>query len=375
MAPELALEALDRTKRGSLVLDPMCGSGTVLKHAIANGHHAVGFDLDPLAIMISRVSCRHLNASHVMTRAMALLERVSQEDEVHLPWIDLDPETDNFTRYWFAATQRKSLRKLAYGLHGTRGPTADLLRVALSRTIITKDRGASLARDVSHSRPHRVRDWNDYDVFDGFLDAAARIAAIVDQVRHRSATVLCADARSLPRRFDAKADLIITSPPYLNAIDYMRAHRMSLVWFGYRISELRDIRATTVGAERKAVSPSGSRLVAYDGLTNRQKGMLDRYAADMHKFCSEIRGKLRPQAEAVVVVGDCMIRGVFVRNSEIVAEAAQQSGLRLVDSRRRALPNSSRYLPPPSARESSALANRLRDEVVLRFRHDPAVGP
>lgn len=55
MAPELALSALASLKKGSIVLDPMAGSGTVLRQALALGHRAIGFDMDPLAVLMSRV--------------------------------------------------------------------------------------------------------------------------------------------------------------------------------------------------------------------------------------------------------------------------------------------------------------------------------
>jgi DNA modification methylase len=45
-------------------------------------------------------------------------------------------------------------------------------------------------------------------------------------------------------------DAVLTSPPYLNAIDYMRGHRMSLVWLGHSLTELRHIRSNSIGAER-----------------------------------------------------------------------------------------------------------------------------
>ena len=43
---------------------------------------------------------------------------------------------------------------------------------------------------------------------------------------------------------------MVTSPPYLNAIDYMRGHKMSLVWMGWTIGALRDVRGEAVGVER-----------------------------------------------------------------------------------------------------------------------------
>ena len=368
MAPELALEALDRIRPKSTVLDPMCGSGTVLAHASASGHSAFGFDLDPLAVLISSVACRPIRAETVSKSAERLLDEVDSLKRVSLPWIDRDRETLDFTRYWFATKQRVVLRKLALALQPMRGPSADVLRVALSRTIVTKDRGASLARDVSHSRPHRVRDTNDYDVVAGFMRAVEAITAIIDTPRNGKVTIATRDARHLPRSLDGAVDLVVTSPPYLNAIDYMRGHRMSLVWLGFQLSELREIRATTVGAERRAERDGRRELITgYRTLTSRQRGMLERYARDADSLCAGLARVLKVEGEAVLVVGDCNVGGTFVRNSSIVRRAGERRGLEVIDRRSRELPSDSRYLPPPTAGDS-ALANRLRQEVVLRFR-------
>lgn len=367
MAPELALEALDGAKRDAVVLDPMCGSGTVLKHAIAGGRTAVGFDLDPMAILLSRVSCRRLRAETVVAAAERLV-REAENGSVALPWIDGDTETADFVDFWFAEPQRIALRRLAAGLAKRHGPTADVLRVALSRIIITKDRGASLARDVSHSRPHRVRVENDYDVFDGFLRAAKHVSALVDSAQPGRASVELRDARYMPKRLTGEVDVVVTSPPYLNAIDYMRAHRMSLVWLGHQLSELRGIRSTSVGAERQADKGTVALLTGqYPDLPDRHRRMLERYAHDVALLCRGIHRVLKPTGEALLVVGDCTLGGVTVHNSAIVRDQAERAGLKTVEERSRPLPAGSRYLPPPAA-STGPLSKRLRHEVVLRFR-------
>ena len=50
---------------------------------------------------------------------------------------------------------------------------------------------------------------------------------------------------------DGSVDLIVTSPPYANAIDYMRAHKFSLVWLGQPIANLSHLRGKYIGAERQ----------------------------------------------------------------------------------------------------------------------------
>ena len=55
MAPGIALQAMPEDSEQLRVLDPMMGSGTVLAMARARGHRGFGFDLDPLAVLISKV--------------------------------------------------------------------------------------------------------------------------------------------------------------------------------------------------------------------------------------------------------------------------------------------------------------------------------
>jgi hypothetical protein len=271
--------------------------------------------------------------------------------------------------FWFAHRQQDQLRALARTLEQMRGPIADAMRVALSRTIITKSRGASLAIDVSHSRPHKVRESNDFDVFDGFLRAIQSIAPILDNVVAGRVVVRSGDARQLPRSLTGKVDLVVTSPPYLNAIDYMRGHRLSLVWLGYQVSDLRAIRSNSVGAERlpDASSEVARKLVPrHRNLSSNAQGMLDRYALDISALMSEIRRVLTGTGEAVIVVGDSTIKGTYIKNSKVVEKAGARAGLELIERRTRRLPPSSRYLPPPTGSEGP-LSKRMRSEVVLRF--------
>jgi DNA modification methylase len=369
MAPELALAALHRAPEDAIVLDPMCGSGTVLQHARDHGKPAFGYDIDPLAVLVTRVTCTHVNGDRIQRAASDLVERAQSAPLAHLPWLDLDPATSAFVDFWFHAKQQAQLRQLASALHGRTGKIADVLRIALSRTIITKDAGASLARDVSHSRPHRVRETNDFDVYQGFLKAINKIAPLVDTPGQGKVSVGRRDARRLPPSLRGRVDLVVTSPPYLNAIDYMRGHRMSLVWLGYQLGQLTQLRSNSVGAERYPDYASGYvgiRAPQYRRLSPKQQGMLDRYAIDASALMGQLAQVLSPRGEAVVVVGDSTLSGSYVRNSLIIQKAAEHSGLVLSGKHARPLPTSSRYLPPPAS-TSGALSKRMRHEVVMRF--------
>jgi len=378
MAPEVALAEVRNLPPGSVVLDPMVGSGTVVRIASEQKHRSMGYDMDPLAVLMASAWTTPVDVRDLRKAG----ENIANCAEKHntsapvLPWIDSDKETQDYVDFWFAQEQQDDLRKISALLIEHSGALGNALRIALSRLIITKDRGASLARDVSHSRPHRVRDANDFPVIKEFRRSVEYVASRLEQQPPPGdVQVLLGDARTLSDVESGSIDAVITSPPYLNAIDYMRGHRLSLVWLGYSVGELRDVRCNSVGAERmldeetakKTASAVLSQLAATAQLPNRERRILERYALDVGKIVAELHRVIRAGGKAILVVGNSCLKGVFIENSLLVRHTAGHAGFTLSQYKERELPPNKRYLPPPSSGDGSSLEKRMRTESVLTF--------
>lgn len=373
MAPDLALQKIeDLTSPGDVVLDPMCGSGTVPRLAVEENRRAIACDLDPLAVLITRTACKPNWSKSLRERAQEVVQSARSLDDRRPDWIDADPKTSEFVDFWFAPQQRTALGQLARVLVA-RPSTDDPLRVALSRLIVTKDGGASLARDTSHSRPHRVRLTNGYDVFSGFLESAARIERLVSHTdAQQRASIRTVDARSLAFVQAGSVDLVVTSPPYLNAIDYLRGHRMSLVWLGWQVGDLRVLRGESIGTER-ALRPAREEVVAMaengvpliEDLPARERGMVWRFTHDIDRLCRSLSRVTKRGGHLVFVVADSQLKGVPVANSALCRLAAQRHGFELEEGILRPLPAQHRYLPPPNG--GVGLNARMREEYVLTF--------
>jgi SAM-dependent methyltransferase len=382
-------ELSSRKGRPLRVLDPMAGSGTTLVVARTLGHVAIGFDTDPLAVLIASAWCADVSGERLVRLATRVQARATLEAH-RLPLRDAyppgaDEETRAFVRYWFDPTNRRQLLALARTISKVRERSTKLLLwCAFSRLIITKQASASLALDLAHSRPHRPTDYKKpIRPLEHFLRA---VRTIVDAAPFKTATerrplasVRTADARRLPVD-SSTIDIVITSPPYLNAIDYLRGHKFSLIWMGHALLPLRQLRAQNIGTEVSAKAGLQSPVIAeglrrmgrLGSLRDRERGMLARYVSDMDKALSEIARVLVPCGRAVLVVGDCSMRGVFVRNSRALAFLCEQHGLTVATVRRRTIPPNRRYLPPPSSRSSGRmLGNRLRHEVLLTVTKGP----
>jgi len=381
MAPDTVAHWLKALPVGARVLDPMCGSGVVVRQSVLLGHRAKGFDIDPLAVLMSKVWTRkgnHAALYGAADKVIGRVERIGQFSHLQLPWIAKCPETIKFIEYWFSEPQRSDLARLACEIERLRGQDdgwlCDALQLALSRIIITKHAGASLAWDVSHSRPHRKRDENDFDVYGGFRKAVTRLAGLLDdEVLPRSGTVRIGDCRKLSTVKRGSVDAVVTSPPYLNAIDYLRGHKFSLVWMGHSIPELRDIRSGSMGTERAGSRSESEEAATLEravpsirSLPPRQRAIVHKYARDAGHMIREMQRVLSPGGLMVLVLGDSNLRGIPVYNSKIFKHISVESGFLLEEERKRPLQNDRRYLPIASA--SAALAKRMKVEVLQAYR-------
>lgn len=378
MAPEILDDILARTNRGDVILDPMCGSGTVLAKALSQGRNAIGIDLDPLALLMAEALTAKTHANMVRADAQSLLYLATRRKVApcQLPWVANCQETLDFIDYWFADEQAEDLAAMAAAIQShafANKQSKRLCQLALSRTIITKHAGASLAWDISHSRPHKKKadDENDFDVLDGFERALETVISIAGDFEPAgTGRVSRGDARNA--HVVAKdVDHIITSPPYLNAIDYMRGHKFSLIWFGHTIPSLRNTRSANIGAERSGAELEG---IDFKGLFNKlrrlrklpqtQSGHLKRYAHDLSRMIASAAKCLKPSGTLSVVIGNSTLRGVYVENSEVFKWLALRQGFKFKREYTREIPSARRYLPENAETD---LAKRMRHEVVQTY--------
>ncbi|MAG34740.1 MAG: hypothetical protein CL878_00600 [Dehalococcoidia bacterium] len=377
--PRTFIESL--TSPGETVLDPMMGSGTTVLEAMLLGRRAVGVDIDPLAVRLCRVKTGIVDldyatqaGQHCIARALGLMEKdqsmLNQELDRRF-----DSATRDFLDYWFAHDTQQELLALLLNIEREADKAVrELLEVVLSSTIITKSGGVSLARDLAHTRPHRVLSKQRRSAVTQFKLRMGRAVEALSALPtgRTSAELHEADARDLPLA-DESADLVVTSPPYANALDYMRAHKFSLAWLGQPIGKLSELRSVYIGAERlrdvrvSDLPADAVRRVADVSRADQRKGRIfAQYLLAMQGALGEVLRVLRRGAPAVVVVGPSSIRGRSVPTHELLASVAEQVGFALVGLVRRELDRNRRMMPFRRGEPvSEGIEHRLHEEFVL----------
>ena len=368
------------TKPGDVVLDPMMGSGTTVVEALLEGRRGIGLDLDPLALRLGRAKTGNINAEKLREAGHAVLMRANYflSDSHGLKQTlkeCFDEKTSAFIDYWFLPTTKSELMALKMAIQEIEDRSVrHSLELTFSSIIITKSGGVSRARDLAHSRPHLDKTKIPKNALEQFSFRFRKNLHSLVQMGHNGAksSIVSGDARSMP--FDDEAvDLIVTSPPYANAIDYMRAHKFSLVWLGEPIASLSKLRSEYIGSERVGEIELNSlprsmqkTLEELRKLDLKKAQVLRKYFLEMRTVLSEMHRVLRKNSPAIVVVGTSIMRGLDVQTHNAIAEIAAGLGFDVVRIVKRILDRNKRMMPARFARnKDSMIEQRMHDEYVI----------
>jgi len=374
--PGTFIESL--TKTGETVLDPMNGSGTTTLEAYLLKRRGIGCDIDPLAVKIARVKATSLDID-----PRELTPRIIKNANKFL-WdrgiIDnamadrFDGKTRHFIDYWFYPATSRELMALILAIeeHNEGTPIREFLEVMFSSTIVTKSGGVSRARDLAHSRPHLDPGKKPKNSIKALEQRLIKFAPVIAGLPDHEPHVIIKqwDAKKLGLA-DCSVHLIVTSPPYANAIDYVRANKFSLVWLGRSITDLGRVRGSYIGSESTRNVKMGRIPSITEGVLGplrdkdgKKEAILRKYLHDMRDAIGEMHRVLVPGRYAILVVGTSTMRGIDVKTPYCLADiAVERIGFELWEIRHRSLDRDRRMMPFAGGR--TRIERRMETEQVI----------
>lgn len=368
------------TKPNDIVLDPMMGSGTTIVESHIEGRIGIGLDIDPLSLQLSTVKVTPLDIDRLQKAGEIVIERANQiirfENEAIEEYLNnFDESTKEFINYWFLQPTQNELTALYLAIQEIESATIKrFLELTFSSIIITKSGGVSRARDLAHSRPHLDKLKNPKNAVDQFAYKLRRNIKSISEINRASfiSNTIGGDAKIMPIANES-IDLIVTSPPYANAIDYMRAHKFSLVWSGKKIQDLTELRSRYIGSERlgdlqpQYLGEHSEKIIRL--LTDRDKkkaAILRKYLTEMRSVISEMYRVLQKDSAAIIVIGTSTMRDLDIETHLCLADIAQAIGFELVRISKRVLDRNKRMMPARFGKtKGSTIEQRIHEEYVI----------
>lgn len=362
---------------GSLVDDPMCGSGTTLVEALASGNRAAGGDLNPLSVLMARTKCSLLTVSDRLLQSE--YERVLDHLMVARPALGVDtpvylgtlsPQDQEYLSSWFSPQVLADLDQVMMAIRTVENQTVqDLMKMSLSNVL----RRLSWQDEEDLRVRKAIKEDADVDPIRSFLEELGRSTRLVHAYRVevgsrrlQSFTVVPCDARTDGETIvggKESVDLVVTSPPYATALPYIDTDRLSLVYLGlasrstHRTVERLMVgnREVTIGMRnaywedylrnREMFPQDLQKLLEYIERENTPDTvgfrrwnlapLLAKYFVDMRMVLSQIGEVLKPGAKAYVVVGSntttCAGKQLDISTPAFLTEMASDLGFEVSD--------------------------------------------
>ncbi|MEM9067184.1 MAG: hypothetical protein AAGE52_01720 [Myxococcota bacterium] len=250
MHPSIANEILSGHEDG-LVVDPFCGSGTVLVEARVAGHRALGVDLSPLAVWIAEAKT-DVRSDAYRASFRALVRSIGERSEERVrSRVDARAPIPKSELRWWGPHVLKELAGLREEiLDVSDRPNRRMLGMVFSSILVkvSKQRSDTAMREETK----RIRKGlsTEFFVRKG-LELADRWEALAEATGRSSPrpTIREGDALELKRFVPkgAKASLILASPPYGGTYDYVDHHARRYAWLDL---DARKLERGEIGARR-----------------------------------------------------------------------------------------------------------------------------
>lgn len=334
------------------ILDPFAGSGTTLIEAELNGVESIGIEAHPFVFRMAQ-------AKLLWREDFCRLRHFA--DEVLGEAKNIEPDISSYSElihrcYPVETLKRLDKLKQAWMKKNNNTPESILTWFALV-SILRKCSPVGTA-SWQYIQPKKVKSYSDepYITFDTMVtNMFIDMAKLRNKRSCPKANLIQGDARQLQDISEGWADLVITSPPYINNYDYADATRLEMTFLGEieTWSDLRDkVRMNLVRSCTQHVSPISEKTFSIlesqtldpirdemikivEELESEKRKhvgkkqyptMIAAYFKDMAEVWKMLRKYTSDDALVSFVIGDSAPYGIYVPVDEWLGELALSAG-------------------------------------------------
>ena len=332
--PEMILNNFHNEKESLSVLDPFMGSGTTAIEALKFTNSVSGLEVDPYARLVATVATRKYSGQ-IQRRLNKQVAAIC--NEFRLTPIDpaLEPKLENI-EYWFSQDHFDDLLRLKTTIFrvSNNNVERDFLLAILGDIIraCSKAERQSLKPYISKKYPKIPK-----PILPQFKQTADRYLLAISSTENYSGNgIRWVNGNATNFVVEDKVNLAITSPPYINAIDYVRCVKLESAWIGTGDdSSLKKVRTLQLGDASRNKFVKISKAV--ENCIFHQTAKIKRYDVskfncvrtffqDLYDNFLSVHSALKSDGDYFLIIGNSTIRSVEIPTHEIAALLAEQAG-------------------------------------------------
>ena len=314
--PQIPREILSRyAKPGMVVVDPMCGSGTTLVEARVAGCNAIGFDVNPVSVMISEVVASDYNYS-ILEQLTAEINDLMERWNPNSIFYDAQsvPKARDLSlglseKYFSTEAKAKCINILGW-IESISDETIQKYFYVALLAILRRVSSANVKKiNVTIDQTKKIKDV--YEEYSKQLKKMLSAEKTADGAwGDTTLAVSQADARKLPLD-EGTVDIVIIHPPYLSNTAFSEMTMLQLAFLGIDHKNI----------WKKELKMRGSYLHETDGLR--------KYLIGWYRVLEEAFRILKHGGVCAVENGDGQIDYVRIPVGMITREYVQDIGFTL----------------------------------------------
>lgn len=369
-----------------IVCDPFGGCGTTLVEAKLLGHKSVGFDINPVAKLITQTKTTAIrpwtlaNSRNKFLKYYENAPLVSYNHHQRISyWFD-ESTIQELDKIYFAIKKIKNHNVRRFFLCSFSHNLKNCSRWLMKSIKPTIDKNKVLPNPKETFLRHLDSMIKKNERFYSTLTQSGYINIPAKMYRRDS-------TKKLPIKSET-VDLIITSPPYVTSYEYADLHQLSLLWFGddpkhfkkwHRFSnEFIDFRRNFIGTSSKEKkngefnSIIGEKIVADLSKIERPLAIdVANYFLDMKRVFAEMYRILKTGKKACIIIGNTSLRGVEILNAQVAAEQMQAVGFQKPVFIKREISN--KMITPYRDLESGKFTNKSNPSKTRAYEYEYVV--
>ena len=275
-------------KRGTL-LDPFCGSGTIVYEAQKHGLTACGVDNNPLAIQLAKAKV-YLGTTDVLAECTSLIEKA--RNDLNAGDYDNMPEAPARSFHVDSANEIMCMKRYYSEMN-------DYLKGVFLGTIALVARGCNNYMWTSSTVGKNIEPKRYIDFFEKFYNKTKKHSKYINSSNCSEAHVIYGDSRKLSEYIEPQSvDYVFTSPPYFDGLDYT-------AYYGKLIYEIFETDRIEIKKQ----------LIQH----------VESYEDDMRTVLNELDKVIADNAMMIFVVGDKKIKNRIINGGDFFSRIKQAS--------------------------------------------------
>lgn len=377
MIPQVAHRLIKKySKEGDVLLDPFCGSGSVLVEAKITGRYSWGIDLNPLAVLIARVKTTPIKPSILHKEYYSLIDQIREmhDDEAHSPhFFNL--------HFWFKESVIKSLARIKTAIDRIeKTEIREFFQVMFSEVVRLSSNSRSGEFKLYRYPEDKLKSYNP-DPVRLFMERAE--VSIEGMEKFYKACpigiwsrVIEADStKPIEAIAPGSVDMIATSPPYGDSrttVAYGQFSRLSSQWLELIPEKPLDLDSKMLGGgihtknDTGLISPTLNVMIGYisekDAVRARQ---VQSFYIDLYQGLKNMADYLKVGGHACIVIGNRRVKGLQLSTDIVICELAQAFALAPQQIIIRNIPNKTMPLRNSPTNVRGVLEETMQKEYIV----------